>query len=409
MKILMVSETMPAPQLGGLAKHAITQANTLIEQGHDVTLLGRASVDYESCRAEMGFKGRFLGALPDDKGWKEQSWGYFNPWRRPRWAYQVAQAILEHAAGHDVVHYHGNLPLVAAFIPRDINFVQTRHDQGSECLVHVRYRSSGLCTDVDPSACAACAGPHPNAVQRWVSSRSVQIYRHLSARALERHKTIYVSEAIRSNGRRVLPAAAFERSWVVHNFVDQQRLSRDTEGVTPPVGPGRPRDVLIASRLDDAKGVGPFLEHWQRLRPADARLRIVGDGPLRAAMEARYGGPAVEFLGHQPYAITLRMTAASHAAVIPSLCEEACSTTILEALYLGVPCYALARGGNPELSRYERWPGQLQLFESGEALVQGLVRYLETPPPNNERNHPEARVSSDVRAALPMVLEIYGR
>jgi glycogen(starch) synthase len=407
MKILIVSETMPAKQLGGLAKHAITKANALIEMGHEVALLGLQDIDYEACRQEMGFKGRFIAGLPPDRGWKENALGCFNPLRRPVLARQMAAAIQAHAAGFDVVHYHGNWPLVAAYIPSHINFVQTRHDQGSECLVHVRYKASGMCTELDPAACAACATPSPNLAQRFVSTQSVRLYRHIAAQALSQHKTIFVSEAIRSNAARVLPASAFARSWVIHNFIDQARLSRDTQGLAPHADPAQPWQVLIASRLDEAKGVAPFLAQWTLQRPGQTRLLLVGDGPDRLQMEALYAGPGVEFLKHQPYETTLKLTASSHAAVVPSLCEEACSTTILEALYLGVPCFALRRGGNPELARYERWPGQLQLFNSAPELVQALVQHLGKLPVQRMAADAPAAALSDVHAALPSIIQVY--
>jgi glycogen(starch) synthase len=233
----------------------------------------------------------------------------------------------------------------------------------------VRYKASGMCTELDPAACAACATPSPNVAQRFVSTQSVRLYRHIAAQALSQHKTIFVSEAIRSNAARVLPASAFARSWVIHNFIDQARLSRDTQGLAPHADPGQPWQVLIASRLDEAKGVAPFLAQWARQRPAHTRLLLVGDGPDRLQMEALYAGPGVEFLKHQPYETTLKLTASSHAAVVPSLCEEACSTTILEALYLGVLCAAPRR--QPRAGALRTLAGSASVVQHGTRAGSG--------------------------------------
>lgn len=407
MKILLVSETIPAPQLGGLAKHAVTLGNCLIDEGHEVVLMGLAGVDYEACRSEVGFRGAFVGALPAMAGWKEGPLGCFNPLKRPYFARQMASVISAHARRFDVVHYHGNLPLVGAFVPPDINFVQTRHDQGSECLVHVRYRGQDVCRELDPAACAACATRDPNAVQRWMSTRAVSLYRDLAAQAFSRHKTIFVSGAIRGNAGRVLPPRCLEGAAVVHNFVDQGRIQRAVAGIG---AQGRvPGQVVIASRLDDAKGVGQFLQAWDPVRSGGSRLLLVGDGPLRADLQARYQKPGIEFLLHQPYERTLQLTAASHCAVVPSQCEEACSTTILEALHLGVPCLALRRGGNPELAAYEAWPGQLMLFDSVEELVDALRLELARPLDARPAGASQGRGASDVHAALPRILQIYER
>jgi glycogen(starch) synthase len=61
--------------------------------------------------------------------------------------------------------------------------------------------------------------------------------------------------------------------------------------------------------------------------------------------------------------------------VVPSVCEEACSTTVLEGLLLGKTVFALRRGGTPELSIYASRPGQLRLHEHLEDLASALLNY----------------------------------
>jgi hypothetical protein len=61
--------------------------------------------------------------------------------------------------------------------------------------------------------------------------------------------------------------------------------------------------------------------------------------------------------------------------VVPSVCEEACSTTVLEGLLLGKTVFALRRGGTPELSIYASRPDQLRLHEHLEDLANALLNY----------------------------------
>ena len=61
------------------------------------------------------------------------------------------------------------------------------------------------------------------------------------------------------------------------------------------------------------------------------------------------------------------------AMIIPSICEEACPTTVLEGLALGKPVFALARGGTTELAMYETYPKQLQLFNDMTSLAASLA------------------------------------
>jgi glycosyltransferase involved in cell wall biosynthesis len=61
--------------------------------------------------------------------------------------------------------------------------------------------------------------------------------------------------------------------------------------------------------------------------------------------------------------------------VVPSLCEEACPTTVLEGLACGKTVFALARGGTTELVIYEKFPHQLKLFPTMSSLATELALF----------------------------------
>jgi glycosyltransferase involved in cell wall biosynthesis len=90
--------------------------------------------------------------------------------------------------------------------------------------------------------------------------------------------------------------------------------------------------------------------------------------------------------------------------IVPSVCEEACSTTVLEALALGRPCLALARGGTPELMRYQRYPGQLRLAPDMPALVGAIAPMLAMAPALPDLRAP---FGADVHQVLPQLLDFY--
>ena len=115
----------------------------------------------------------------------------------------------------------------------------------------------------------------------------------------------------------------------------------------------RASQVLLAGRIDTGKGFREFLAAARGRLPPRRALAIVGDGPGRAALEREYGGAQVRFLGWQPYPEVIALSARSHVCVVPSVWEEPCGTTVLEALALGKQCIALARGGTPELAAYQ--------------------------------------------------------
>lgn len=410
MRILLVSEDLPGEQLGGLGKHVVTLGNALLARGHEVCILGRSERggdrgddEAAACAGQIGFAGRFIPGFDyAHPGWKESQLGIFNPLKRPYFARKIARAIARHAGKADVVHYHGHLPMVGLYVDPRINFVQTRHDQGSECVIHLRFKDGAVCEQLAARACAGCAHPGPGPLRTLVSAHAVSRYRFDTARAFARHKTIFVSDFLRRQFLRTLPGADLSNARVIHNFIDYGKLA------SPAAQAGAPRalQVLVAGRIDTGKGFGEFLAAARGRLPPQARVLVAGDGPGRAGLEARFASDQVQFLGWRTGPEVAALTATSHACVVPSVWEEPCGTTILEALALGRPCLALARGGNPELVAYAAWPGQLALAPTMDGLVGNMLAELARPP----RAAPLPRqVGMDVFQALPRILDCYAR
>ena len=403
LRVLMVSEDIPAPQLGGLGKHAVTLGNRLLDLGHEVALMGRSERNYAACAAEVGFRGRFIPGFDLSRsGWKEQELGVWMPFKRPVMAGWIAAAIRQHAPAYDVVHYHGHLPMVGRGLPPAINFVQTRHDHGSDCITHFRLVDGAPCAKTRATDCAECARRDSGLLRRAVSVAAVAQYRSQVADTFAARKTIFVSDFLRQQFQRAVPAARMPRSTVIHNFVDLQRIraaSRDA----PPAQQGR---IVVSGRLYPPKGQQALLEALGDSLPQHATLDFIGDGPDRAALERRCGGAQIRFLGYQPYNEVIRHTAAAHVCVVPSVWHEPCATTILEALALGRPCIALRRGGSPELAAYELWPGQLALADSMTDVIRLVLESLRHPP------RPAATAqdfSADIEHMLPAILAIYAQ
>jgi glycosyltransferase involved in cell wall biosynthesis len=395
MKILMVSEDLPGVQLGGLGKHVVTLGNTLLAAGHDVAILGRRAGEPARC----GFHGRFISAIDlGHPNWKESQLGFYNPVKRPWFARYLARLIHRHAKGFDAVHYHGHLPLVGAYVDQACPFVQTRHDQGSECLVHLRFRAGDVCNTIDARACAGCIAAQPGRLRQCVSAAAVDGYRDRTAAAFARHKTVFVSDFLRRRFQAARPDADLRRARVIPNIVDMARL-RQATGTAPERG-----HIVLAGRIDTGKGFAEFLAAAAQRLPDGARITIVGDGPQRAALEQRYANPRITFTGWQDYASTVALTARAQLCIVPSICEEACSTTVLEALALGRPCLALARGGTPELARYQRYPGQLHLVPTMPMLIDALAPMLTATMPAIDLSVP---FGADAQQVLPQLLDCY--
>jgi glycosyltransferase involved in cell wall biosynthesis len=401
MKILMASEDLPGERIGGLGKHVVTLANALLALGHEVAILGRNDAGLDDCAGQIGFRGRFIPAFDYSRpGWKELQLGVFNPFKRPWFARKIGRAIEAHAAGYDVVHYHGHLPMTGLYVDPALNFVQTRHDQGSECVIHLRFRNGAVCTAASARDCAGCIHPAPGALRQCVSAYAVARYRRDAAGAFARHKTIFVSDFLRRQFLRQVPGADLARCRVIHNFIQYPLLASHVA----PARQVRAGQVLLVGRIDTGKGFREFLAAARGRLPPAASIVVIGDGPERAALEREYAGARVRFLGWKPYPEVIARSARSHVCVVPSVWEEPCGTTVLEALALGKPCIALARGGTPELAAYQLYDGQLQLAGSMEQLVALLCAGLAGAPVTVPL---PATFGLDVFQAIPNILEFY--
>lgn len=119
------------------------------------------------------------------------------------------------------------------------------------------------------------------------------------------------------------------------------------EGITPPTPHGPPGvDVVFAGVLAEHKGVHVLVDAWQRIarRHPDATLRIVGDGPARAALEAdvraRHLHERAELVGSVPPDEVPAQLARAGLVVVPSLGAETQPLAVLEALACGRPVVA---------------------------------------------------------------------
>ncbi len=374
MRILMVSEDLPAVGMGGLARHVLALARGLAADGHRVDLMGNDDVSPAHAGDEFDFDGRFFPELRGQfDGWKEMQLGVFMPPKRSLIARRFARAIMRRAIAYDVVHYHGHLPNLAYYLPASLNFIQTRHDQGSDCLIHIRFRRGQVCTSDNSSDCAGCRSWQPNLLQRLTSALAVRRFRSEVRQGFLRHKTVFVSELLQRN----LARSFGPRRWgvIVPNFVDTAQLQplRRRRGARHD---GVLR-IFIAAKLYPAKGVEAFLDTLAAHLDASLRVEVAGDGADEDRLRQRF--PAVYFHGLLNGRDTLRLTAAADAVVVPSICEEACPTTVLEALLLGKTVFALQLGGTPELAAYQSGPDQLRLYDTMAMLVDALLAFRPRP------------------------------
>jgi glycosyltransferase involved in cell wall biosynthesis len=107
--------------------------------------------------------------------------------------------------------------------------------------------------------------------------------------------------------------------------------------------------LLFVGRLDPRKGADVALAALEEL-PPQATLTVAGAGEVPGAGAA---GPRVRVLGAVPHGDLPLVYAAADAVVFPSRWEEPWGLVPLEAMALGRPVIATARGGSAEYLRDE--------------------------------------------------------
>jgi len=157
-------------------------------------------------------------------------------------------------------------------------------------------------------------------------------------------------------------------------------------------GPARdagPPLILSVARLVEKKGLSDLIAAADllRRRGRSFRVEIIGNGPLRHALEARIGEFAlndrVRLLGAQPHEAVHK---AYHRAAIFALpCvvtangdRDGIPNVLLEAMASGVPVVATSVSGIPELIESER-DGLLVEPNSPEKLADAIDRLLKHP------------------------------
>jgi glycosyltransferase involved in cell wall biosynthesis len=185
---------------------------------------------------------------------------------------------------------------------------------------------------------------------------------------------VAVSEALR---RDLLTFTAGQvRVTRIHNGVDMESFQADR---IEPAG----RRILWVGRMTEEKGTEYLIRAMKRITAAypDARLQLVGDGPLRKNLEGLVVdlglSGAISFAGQKSHSEIAAVYSASDIVVLPSL-SEGLPMALLEAMASGRPVVATRVGGIPELVDPGR-NGYLVAPGSADEIADKLLELLGHP------------------------------
>jgi len=178
------------------------------------------------------------------------------------------------------------------------------------------------------------------------SGRPIWIRYALGKKRLQRDGTLFlaVSDALRKQAiARGYPAA---RTITHYNGVDLDRFQ-------PDVTPRESGLVLHVGRLVEKKGTKVLIEAVAKV--ADTKLIVIGDGPLRTALErqARELGDRVRFLGELPSDEVAQWMRRASVLAAPSVTAadgdaEGLPNVVVEAAASGLPVVGTRHSGIPE-------------------------------------------------------------
>ena len=176
---------------------------------------------------------------------------------------------------------------------------------------------------------------------------------------------------------------------VIENGIELERYGSvaDRESARRHLGfPVDRRYVTNVARFHPVKDQRTLLQAFQTVASArpDVDLLLVGDGPLRGALEEQVRTLGIEsrvrFLGVR--SDVPELLSATDVFCLSSV-SEAASLTLLEAMATGLPVVVSDVGGNPEIVRQGQ-EGLLVRRQEPVALAEALLKLLDDPASSRE-------------------------
>jgi glycosyltransferase involved in cell wall biosynthesis len=336
MRILLLAQFFP-PDIGGEERHVFNLANTLAGRGHEVAVATQRMADvpdretlasgvrvHRFATAAMRLPGVYSGnrahhpPLPDPLGVRELS--RITRQERP-----------------DIVHAHNWIVNSALALRRSASpgsgfgLVLTLHDFSHVCATKRLMRMGSACAGPAVTRCLPCATAQYGPAVGSLTAAATALMRPWKNRAIDH--VVCVSNAVAS-GNRISPGPGTS---VIPNFVLDEVIQ------------GRAGDVaeeeeflLFVGELSRDKGLPTLLRAYESLGRKRPPLLLIGrrmpDTPARVP-------DGVEMRSQLPHEHVMTAFRRCLFAVLPSICLDACPTTVLEAMASARPVVATTTGG----------------------------------------------------------------
>ncbi len=268
---------------------------------------------------------------------------------------ELAQKIDEFRPS--LVHVHNFFPtftpsIYDACVSRRVPIVQTMHNFRIFCASGVLAR--------DSKPCELCLHGSTLPAMRYACYQDSRLSTFALTRMINVHR-----DRNTWNGKvnAFIALSQFSAQKLTEGGLDRKKIFVKPNFSFPPAEtmPSKSENyALYVGRLSEEKGVRTLLKAWQGI---STPLWVVGDGPLRAEVEAAKTAN-VRVMGAMPSQSVMRMMSRAEFLVIPSECYENFPVVAAEAFSLKLPVIASRLGALGEIVKHGK---NGLLFEAGNA------------------------------------------
>jgi glycogen(starch) synthase len=412
LRVLLVTDSFP-PGSGGSGWSTFELARQLRARDHQVSVV-HASAGEATEMVDAHYEGipvtRFRVRVPNIPAVRnvlknERLWAQLADWLVTRCA--SAPVDLIHAQ-----HVMTTVPSVRAGLRLGVPVVATVRDYWPVCYwsdLIIDATAPGLCPSCTVGHMRTCASNRAGAMGPLAWGLIPYMRRNLATKRrtlAQAAAVIGVSSVITADLLTRTPELNPARVSTIPNPVNMTDLTGHTRDDTDPF-------VLYAGKLATNKGVQYLLPALEAAR-IEWPLVVVGDGPLRATLEAdaRRRGRVVRWLGWRDRAEVLDLMRRATMLAFPSYGPESLSRVLIEASALGLPIAAMDTGGTRDILHHNETglvADSPDGFARDLARLAGdaaLRRHLGTAAAAHVRTHFEAsHVAARVDALYRQVLQ----
>jgi glycosyltransferase involved in cell wall biosynthesis len=343
MRILLLAQFFP-PDIGGEERHVFNLANTLAERGHRVAVATQRMVgvpDQETLASGVRVH-RFATVAMRLPGVYSTSRTHHPPLPDPLGVRELSR-ITRQERPH-VVHAHNWIVNSAVALHRSsptglrFGLVLTLHDFSHVCATKRLMRMGSPCEGPAIARCLPCATAHYGPALGPPTAAATALMRPWKNRAIDH--VVCVSNAVADGNH--IPRGP--NTSVIPNFILDEAVAGRAGEVAEDIPPGLLKEefILFVGELSRDKGLPTLLRAYESLGMKQPRLLLVGrrtpDTPTRLP-------DGVEMCAEWPHEHVMAAFRHCLFAVLPSICLDACPTTVLEAMASGRPVIATTTGG----------------------------------------------------------------